>query len=197
MEKKDEEIIRFIDKLYKDLYLSEEVLNHGSGDKYDKGSDHMPLVKSLQGYNTEWCTAGESTAKSQLKNGDFYVYYTLDENDEYKVPRIAIRMKNNSIGEIRGVAKDQNIEPNMEKVVKEKIKDFPDKEKYYKKEHDMEQLTKIYDKHKKQQELTKEELKEDTVYYDGSLSYGSLSCVDKTLKFPRIIKGNLENLTSV
>ena len=62
------------------------------------GTDHMPLVESLKGYNTGWCTAGESTAKTQLQGGDFYVYYTLDENDEYKVPRIAIRMENNQIG---------------------------------------------------------------------------------------------------
>ncbi len=126
--------------------------------KYDKGSNHIPLVESLQGYNTKWCTSGESTAKSQLQNGDFYVYYTLDENDEYKIPRIAIRMEGNSIGEIRGIAEEQNLESNMEKIVEEKIKDFPDKEKYYKKEYDMKELTKIYDKHQNNIELTKEEL---------------------------------------
>jgi len=85
--------------------------------KYPMGSDHIPLVKSLQGYNTGWCTAGESTAKNQLSMGDFYVYYTLDENDQYKVPRIAIRMERDRIGEIRGIASDQNIEPEMEQVV--------------------------------------------------------------------------------
>ena len=132
--------------------------NIGRWIKYSRGSDHMPLVKSLQGYNTGWCTAGEATAKSQLSMGDFYVYYTLDENDEYKVPRIAIRMENGFIAEIRGIAEAQNLEPEMKEVVEEKIKDFPDKEKYYKKISDMEELTKIYKKHKKCEELTKEEL---------------------------------------
>ena len=132
--------------------------NIGRWIKYSRGSDHMPLVKSLQGYNTGWCTAGEATAKSQLSMGDFYVYYTLDENDEYKVPRIAIRMENGFIAEIRGIAEAQNLEPEMKEVVEEKIKDFPDKEKYYKKISDMEELTKIYKKHKKGEELTKEEL---------------------------------------
>jgi len=94
--------------------------NIGKWVKYNQGSDHIPLVKSLQGYNTGWCTAGESTAKTQLSNGDFYVYYTLDENNEYKVPRIAIRMEYGKIGEIRGIAKDQNLEPEMESVVEEK-----------------------------------------------------------------------------
>ena len=133
--------------------------NEGRWIKYNQGTDHMPLVKSLQGYNTGWCTAGEATAKNQLSNGDFYVYYTKDENGEYKVPRIAIRMEYGKIGEIRGVAKDQNLEPEMEEVVAEKIKDFSDRDKYYKKVNDMELLTKIYNKQNNQDELTSEELK--------------------------------------
>lgn len=119
----------------------------------------MPFVESLKGYNTGWCIAGEETAKTQLKNGDFYVYYTLDNNNEYKVPRIAIRMEGNSIGEIRGIAAEQNIEPNMEKVLEEKIKWFPDKDKYYKKVNDMQLLTYIYEKNKNNIELSKEDLK--------------------------------------
>jgi len=132
--------------------------NIGKWVKYDQGSDHMPLVNSLQGYNTGWCTAGESTAESQLQGGDFYVYYTLDDNDEYKVPRIAIRMERGSIGEIRGIAKDQNIEPDMEKVVEEKLNDFPDKDSYYKKVNDMKLLTEIYKKWQNDIGLNKEEL---------------------------------------
>lgn len=133
--------------------------NIGKWVKYNRGSDHMLLVNSLKGYNTGWCTVGESTAKTQLSSGDFYVYYTVDEKDEYKVPRIAIRMEYNKIAEIRGIAEDQNLEPEMEEVVEEKIKDFPDKEEYYEKVRDMKQLTKIYIKHQNKEELTKEELK--------------------------------------
>ena len=141
--------------------------NHGKWIKYNKGrlEDAKKLAESLQGYNTGWCTAGESTAISQVCGGDsyiggdFYVYYTLDENDEYKVPRIAIRMEDDSIGEIRGIADHQNLEPEMEEVVKDKIKDFPDKDEYYKKVNDMEMLTKIYKKHNNNEELTKEEIR--------------------------------------
>ena len=141
--------------------------NYGKWIKYNKGrlEDAKKLAESLQGYNTGWCTAGESTAISQVCGGDsyiggdFYVYYTLDENDEYKVPRIAIRMEDDSIGEIRGIASGQNLEPEMEEVVKEKIKDFPDKDKYYKKVSDMKILTKIYKKHNNKENLTKEEIR--------------------------------------
>ena len=132
--------------------------NEGKWIKYNKGSNYMPLVNSLQGYNTGWCTAGEETAEAQLQGGDFYVYYTKDGNDEYKVPRIAIRMEGNTIGEIRGVAYEQNLEPEMEEIVAEKIKDFPDKDKYYKKVRDMDKLTKIYKKYL-DEDLSKEELR--------------------------------------
>ena len=132
--------------------------NIGKWVKYDQGSNHILLVDSLKGYNTGWCTAGESTAKAQLSNGDFYVYYTLDENNEYKVPRIAIRMEYGKIAEIRGVAKEQNLEPEMEEVVDRKLEEFPDKEEYYKKVNDMKELTKIYKKHQRKEDLTKEDL---------------------------------------
>lgn len=66
---------------------------NGQWVKYDQGSDHMPLVKSLQGHGTGWCTAGESTAQTQLKAGDFYVYYSLDQQGKPTIPRAAIRMQ--------------------------------------------------------------------------------------------------------
>ena len=47
--------------------------------KYEQGSDAKPLYESLQGHGTGWCTAGESTAETQLKAGDFYVFYTKDK----------------------------------------------------------------------------------------------------------------------
>jgi len=126
--------------------------------KYKQGSDHMPLVMSLQGYNTGWCTAGEATAKYQLSLGDFYVYYSYNEKREAVVPRIAIRMEHGKIAEVRGVAKNQNIESEMEEIVEEKLNEFPDKDIYLKKTSDMKKLTLIYKKSKTGQELTKEEL---------------------------------------
>ena len=129
--------------------------------KYEQGSDYNILRNSLQGYYTGWCTgAGENFAKDQLANGDFYVYYTLDNNGEAKVPRIAIRMDGSTkIGEIRGIADKQNMEPEMMPILEEKIKEFPDREKYYKKERDMKLLTLIDKKVNKNIELSLDELK--------------------------------------
>ena len=129
--------------------------------KYEQGSDYNILRNSLQGYYTGWCTAaGENFAKDQLANGDFYVYYTLDDNGEAKVPRIAIRMDGKTnIGEIRGIADNQNMEPEMMPILEEKLNEFPDREKYYKKESDMKLLTLIDKKVNKNIELSLDELK--------------------------------------
>ena len=128
--------------------------------KYDMGSDYIPLWESLQGKNTGWCTAGKEIAKAQLNGGDFYVYYTKDENNEYKNPRIAIRMNGkNEIGEVRGTSKNQNLESNMEPILDKKLEEFPDKDKYKKKVHDMKLLTLIEEKQKNNQELSLDDLK--------------------------------------
>jgi len=126
--------------------------------KYPKGSDHTPLVQSLQGHGTGWCTAGESTAKTQLASGDFYVYYSLDPKGKPIVPRAAIRMQGNGIAEVRGVGPDQNLDPHIGKVVQDKLAEFPDGKLYEKKNADMKQLTVIENKMAKEQELTREEL---------------------------------------
>ena len=129
--------------------------------KYEQGSDYNILRDTLQGYYTGWCTAaGENFAKSQLAGGDFYVYYSFDNNGEAKIPRIAIRMDGkNKIGEIRGIADRQNMEPEMMPILEEKLKEFPDRDKYLKKEHDMKLLTLIDKKVNNNIELTLDELK--------------------------------------
>ena len=129
--------------------------------KYEQGSDYNILRDSLQGYYTGWCTAaGENFAKDQLAGGDFYVYYSLDEHGEAKVPRIAIRMDGkDKIGEIRGIADNQNMEPEMMSILEEKLKEFPDRDKYLKKENDMKLLTLIDKKVNDNIDLTLEELK--------------------------------------
>ena len=129
--------------------------------KYEQESDYNILRDSLQGYYTGWCTAaGENFAKDQLAGGDFYVYYSLDKNGEAKVPRIAIRMDGkDKIGEIRGIADNQNMEPEMMSILEEKLKEFPDRDKYLKKENDMKLLTLIDKKVNNNIELNVDELK--------------------------------------
>lgn len=125
--------------------------------KYQQSTDPTALWASLQNKGTAWCTKGFATTETQLKGGDFYVYYTLDKSGEPRIPRIAIRMNGqNEIGEIRGVADgQQNLEENMAPILEEKMKEFgTEAGKYEKKSSDMKKMTAIYEKSfKKDKEL--------------------------------------------
>ncbi len=126
--------------------------------KYNQGSDPEKLVSTLEGRGTGWCTAGLETARTQLGGGDFYVYYTKTDSGEYDQPRIAIRMEGTNIGEIRGIAEHQNMEPEMEEVLEEKLNEFPGKDAYLKKVSDMKRMTELYNQYKSRT-LTEEELR--------------------------------------
>lgn len=114
--------------------------------RYKKGSNHEALVNSLKGKNTGWCTAGACTAKSQLASGDLHVFYSLNELGKPNIPRLAIRMEDDKIAEVRGVGKKQNLDPIIAgtSILSEKLKSFADEGKaYLKKDKDMKLLTEI------------------------------------------------------
>lgn len=128
--------------------------------KYNQASDPTQLVKSLEGYPLEWCTADYDTAKAQLQGGDFYVFYSINNKGETVVPRLAIRMQDNEIGEDpRGIAPNQNLDPYISEVLEKKLEDFGEEgKKYKKKTQDMKRLTEIEKKVMDNQELTRDDL---------------------------------------
>ena len=132
--------------------------NKGVWVRYKKGSNHLVLVNSLRGYNTGWCTAGEETAKYQLTYNDFDVYYTLNSQNEYKVPRIAILHDDIRIREIRGINEQQEIEPEMLDIAKARAKEIDSDEKFFTKEANTRRLTEIYYKYERHEKLTDEEV---------------------------------------
>jgi hypothetical protein len=101
------------------------------------------LADSLQGHGTGWCTAGEETAQRQLSRGDFYVYYSKDAEGNDTVPRVAIRMQDGKVAEVRGIGDNQNLEGEMLDIAQEKFRGLPGGEKYEKKAEDMRYLTEI------------------------------------------------------
>jgi len=122
--------------------------------KYKQGSSPDELVTSLDGYPLEWCTANPDTAGSQLQGGDFYIYYSLNNVGEAKIPRVAIRMQGDKLAEVKGIAPDQNMDPYISDVVKEKMDEFPDGEVYKKKSEDMKRVTEIEERNEKGEELS-------------------------------------------
>ncbi len=134
-------------------------ITEGKWVKYQKGTDPTALWASLQNKGTAWCTKGFGTAETQLNSGDFYVYYTNDRTGKPAIPRIAIRMQEDNIGEVRGVADNQqNLEGNMAEIAETKMDELPGAEPYRKKSGDMKQLTAIEKKIKQSQKLDKNEL---------------------------------------
>ena len=108
---------------YKKMYKSTE----GIWVKYNQGNmeDAKRLSSSLVEYDTGWCTESEATAKDQIGEGDFYVFYTKDENEEYKVPRIAIRLYDHTdIAEIRGIEEHQNLEKELIPTLESKLNEM-------------------------------------------------------------------------
>lgn len=117
------------------------------------------LFESLQGKGTGWCTAGRSTAETQIESGDFYVYYTYDTEGKPSQPRVAIRMEENRIAEVRGTLPHQQMEPQMQEALDEKLKEFgPEASAFKKKSADMKLLTGIERKAGHNEQLTKDEL---------------------------------------
>jgi hypothetical protein len=130
--------------------------------KYEQGDSGaaQKLFESLEGKGTGWCTAGKSTAETQIESGDFYVYYTNDASGEPTQPRLAIRMDgDNKIGEVRGVLPHQGVEPLMQEVLDGKLSEFGNEaDAYRKKSEDMRILTSLEHKKKKEGPFTKDDL---------------------------------------
>jgi hypothetical protein len=139
----------------------DKTITSGQWIKYLKGSDPKPLVESLYNRATGWCTAEIPTAKKQLMLGDFYVYYSNNATGAPVHPRIAIRMEDSTIAEIRGVEQGQNFDNEIAKthILNEKLKDFGNEGGIYlKKDADMKMLTAIEKKHKSEKPLNQQEL---------------------------------------
>lgn len=113
--------------------------------KYDQGSDPELLEKNLKGKGTGWCTATWA-AKEQLEKGDFYVFYSKNKAGIATEPRVAIRMENGVVAEIRGIDPGQELEPTLVDNAQEFYKDLPGAERYEKATKDMRRLTEIYNR---------------------------------------------------
>lgn len=166
-------IYSIFEKKYKSNIVDKSNIE-GIWKKYNQGSkeDAIGLSKSLENMNTGWCTASEDMAIKQicgpyseaLNGGDFYVYYTKDNNANYKIPRIAIRLNGkNEIGEIRGIEDGQNLEEKMIDTLENKLKEMSfllenDVKRNLQIVEDLRQLTKIGKMTENKEQLTEKEL---------------------------------------
>lgn len=126
----------------------------------DKEGEAERLFQSLEGKGTGWCTAGRSTAETQIESGDFYVYYTNDKDGNPAQPRLAIRMEGTDrIGEVRGILPHQGVETLLQEVLDDKLQEFgQEADVYRKKSSDMKMLTALAEKHEQGILFTKDDL---------------------------------------
>ncbi len=179
---------------YKEATLESKRSNEGVWVKYNQqkeGSKELKaeakrLSESLENKGTEWCTEGTNFSESQLAGGDFYVYYTREDfdKDTYGIPledmteeekrqvstmpRIAIKMYNGRISELRGIVggQEQDLEPEMLAIAEAKCKGDAEKgeealggkEEYEKKAEDMKKLFVLTQKQDKGTVFTREDL---------------------------------------
>lgn len=170
---KEPEIQEAFSKKFPDLYaelttksLAASMENReeirGEWVKYEQGKEGAAekLFASLEGKGTGWCTAGQSTAKSQIERGDFHVYYSYDSKGEPTLPRLAIRMEGKDrIGEVRGILPNQGVESLMQQTLDEKLNEFgTEADSYRKKSEDMRLLTELEKKHERGEPFTKDDL---------------------------------------
>ncbi|HSX35881.1 MAG TPA: hypothetical protein VLH84_03020 [Patescibacteria group bacterium] len=102
------------------------------------------LSAVVRAYRTGWCTAGAATAATQLAGGDFYVWRSHNPGtDKEDVPRIAVRMQDCQVAEVRGVNPQQELEPELVDTAIEMIRDLPGGDTYFQKAEDMKRLTAI------------------------------------------------------
>jgi len=147
-------------KIY--LYMLNKINNNKDQDglwrKYPQNTDYRLLTEDLQGKITNWCIEGSHSAYLALRDGDVYVYYTKDINNNYTCPRIGMTTNSDgTIDEVRGVAANQAIEKDMEEVVSKKLLEFTDGSNYIIKDNNMKRLTELYTS--KDKELNTEELR--------------------------------------
>lgn len=161
-------------KIYTEL-LEESMTNDIKSSKVEDGTwikyygfsnDYKKLSKDIEGKAIKWCTKNIETAEYQLNGeygysgGDFYIYYTKDNNGNYTIPRLAIRMEKKQIGEIRGISKSQNIEEGIEDILEEKLISInaSNTNKFINNLNNFRTLTKIKNKTVNNEELTEEEI---------------------------------------
>lgn len=82
--------------------------------------DLSRLAKTSWNYPAKWCTAQESYAISQNKQGDFYIFV----DDKTGDARIAVRYVGDAIEEVSGLAAGQNTYPEDSPILDEVVSAF-------------------------------------------------------------------------
>jgi hypothetical protein len=102
-------------------------LKFPKGDNPEVAYDLFEIAKTSHKYPAKWCTgSSDSTAASQLRGGDFYMFVDSKTGDA----RIAVKYNNDSIGEVRGLGEGQAILAKDSGIIEEISDTFKDGKSY-------------------------------------------------------------------
>jgi hypothetical protein len=98
-----EEVSKFLNEYYDEVYAKVKPINEAAAEL------------NAGAASTSWCTgASVQTARSQIEQGDFYIYYKNGK------PEVAVRMNGqNEIGEVRGNTESQGLTNEQEQIAKD------------------------------------------------------------------------------
>ena len=166
-EKRNQLEILLAKKDFAGLYAFSQLETDGSSNResldgewkiFEQNSDPDVLVETLAHKGTGWCTASGS-APAHLQGGDFHVYYTKGNSGVYSEPRVAIRMENGKVREVRGVDHKQNLEPALVEIAQERYSSLEGGDKFEKKSEDMAYVTSLVKKKENEEEFSDQDLR--------------------------------------
>jgi len=156
----------FTQEHLKSLRLPTErlIITDGKWRIFPQGSDPKEVVKALSGFHTQWCIAGEGAAANYLSHSNLHIYFSKDAEGKDIIPRACIvNSKNHGITEVRGIMSDetakQHLDDYITPVVEKHLSSMPGGEKWQNQMQDMKRLAAIHIKYKRQEELSKEDLR--------------------------------------
>lgn len=123
---------------------------------YEQGQADA-LVAALDGKGTDWCLEGTATSKTYLDRGNLLVYFSEDEQGQPTVPRAGIWLVDGKVAESHGVDVDQNLDPYIADVVRDKAVELGDPN-FEKRAYGMQMLSYLGDKVEAGHELNKDDL---------------------------------------
>ncbi len=137
-------------------------ITQGEWKKFAKNSDPKELTRTIQGFNTGWCIAGEGTAGSYLKNQDIWIYYSADQEGQNSIPRAAVVTDGSKVLEVRGIIQTREVKQHLDDyiapVVEKKLKELPGGEEWKAGMEDMKYLAEIHFKHMQKKPFDKSDL---------------------------------------
>lgn len=116
---------------------------------FKHGTNPNKLVEALEGKRSNICIADIGAATRYLDRGSIEIYFSFNRAQKPTVPRIAIAYDDNGVYEVRGTYnKSEDIDPYIEQttILMDRLQQLPKGENFAKKDGDMKQLTKLYNK---------------------------------------------------